>query len=137
LVPAALVFAGTAESTAGPAIERLRDVCLDHLRARIALPLEAPRDWARPNPLKCDCADCRALGAFLADPGERQWRLKAIQHRRTHVEDSVRRAVCDLKLTTQKRGSPHTLIATKNQASYERRVKQRRRDLDDVTALTS
>jgi hypothetical protein len=38
-------------------------------------------------------------------------------------------------LTTEKRGSPHTLIATKNQASYERRVKQRRQDLDHVATL--
>jgi hypothetical protein len=135
LVPAALSFTARTESVAWPAAARLRNACLEHLGARIALELEAPRDWTRPNPLTCDCADCRDLGAFLTDPGQRQWRLKAIQHRRTHVEDSVRRAVCDADLTTEKRGSPHTLIATKNQASYERRVKQRRQDLDHVAAL--
>ena len=48
---------------------RLREASLDHLRRRIALPLEAPRDWTRANPLKCTCADCRALGAFLVDAG--------------------------------------------------------------------
>ena len=85
--------------------------------------------------MTCGCDDCRDLGAFLTDPGQRQWRLKAIQHRRTHVEGSVRTVPCDADLTTEKRGSPHTLIATKNQASYERRVKQRRQDLDHVAAL--
>ena len=90
-------------------------------------------DRQAPGPGGCD--DCRDLGAFLTDPGQRQWRLKAIQHRRTHVEDSVRIAVCDADLTTEKRGSPHTLIAIKNQASYERRVKQRRQDLDHAAAM--
>jgi len=32
-------------------------------------------------------------------------------------------------------GSPHVLVCTKNQASYERRVAQRRADLDDLTRL--
>jgi hypothetical protein len=135
LVPAALAIARQAEDTAWPALGRLREASLDHLRRRIALPLEAPRDWARTNPLKCTCADCGGLGAFLVAPNERQWRLRAIQHRRTHVEESVRNATCDLDLTTERRGSPHTLVATKNQASYERRAKQRRQDLEHVSAL--
>ena len=128
-------FAKLVESTAWPAAGRLREASLDHLRKRIALPLRAPRDWARVNPLKCTCGDCRGLGAFLVAPGEQQWRLKAVQDRRTHVEQSVRSAVCDLDLTTERRGSPHTLVATKNQASYQRRSKQRRQDLEHVSAL--
>jgi hypothetical protein len=135
LVGAALVLAGQAESAAWPAIGRLRDVCLDHLLRRIALPLEPPRDWARPNRLTCHCADCRALGAFLVDPGQRQWLLKAAEARRAHVEGNVRRAGCDLDLSTARRGSPHTLVAVKNQASYERRAKQRMQDLQHVAAL--
>lgn len=135
LVPAALAFAKRAESVAWPAIGRLREAALDHLRSRIALPLEAPRDWSRTNPLKCTCDDCRALGAFLIDPHQQQWRLRAAQNRRTHVEQSVRNAPCDLDLVTERRGSPHTLVAIKNQASYERRRKQRRQDLEHITAL--
>jgi hypothetical protein len=108
---------------------------LDHLRKRIALPLEAPRDWTRANTLTCKCSDCRGLGAFLVAPDQQQWRLKAVQDRRSHVEQSVRSAACDLDLTTERRGSPHTLVAAKNQASYERRAKQRRQDLEHVSAL--
>ncbi len=135
LVPAALSFMAKAESLAWPAVTRLRNACLEHLGARIALELAAPLDWKRPNPVTCGCDDCRDLGAFLTDPGQRQWRLRAIQHRRSHVEGSVRTVPCDVDLTTEKRGSPHTLIATKNQASYERRVKQRRQDLEHAAAL--
>jgi predicted 2-oxoglutarate/Fe(II)-dependent dioxygenase YbiX len=135
LVPAALRLAKQVESMDWPAVVRLREASLDHLRRRIALPLEAPQDWTRANPLNCACADCRELGEFLVDPDRQQWRLKAVQHRRTHVENSVRHAVCDLDLRTEKRGSPHILVAIKNQASYERRAKQRRQDLKHVSAL--
>jgi hypothetical protein len=135
LVPAALAFAKQAESATWPAVRRLREASLEHLRRRIALPLDAPRDWARTNPLNCTCADCRELGAFLVDPHQRQWRLKAAQGRRSHVEGSVRNAPCDLDLTTERRGSPHALVAIKNQASYERRAKQRRQDVEHVSAL--
>ena len=102
---------------------------------RIALWLEPPKDWARANPLKCQCPDCRGLGTFLLDPGRDQWRLKAVQDRRSHVEQSARSARCDVDLGTERRGSPHTLVAIKNQASYERRAKQRRKDLDHVSAF--
>ncbi|MDP3767211.1 MAG: 2OG-Fe(II) oxygenase, partial [Dehalococcoidia bacterium] len=135
LVPAACAFAEQVESTGWPAVGRLREASLGHLRRRIALPLEAPRDWTRTNLLKCTCGDCRGLGAFLAAPDQKQWRLKAVQDRRSHVEHSVRSAVCDLDLTTERRGSPHTLVATKNQASYERLAKQRRQDLEHVSVL--
>jgi hypothetical protein len=37
--------------------------------------------------------------------------------------------------STERKGSPHVLVCTKNQASYERRVAQRRADLDDLTRL--
>jgi predicted 2-oxoglutarate/Fe(II)-dependent dioxygenase YbiX len=135
LVPAALALAKLTESKSWPAAARLREASLDHLRRRIALPLEAPRDWTRANPLKCACADCRALGAFLVQPDQHQWRLKAAQDRRTHVEQNVRSASCDLDLTTERRGSPHALVATKNEASYRRRAEQRRQDLEHVSAL--
>lgn len=135
LVPAACAFAKLAQSAAWPAVGRLREAALDHLRRRIALPLEAPRNWARTNLLKCTCSDCRGLGAFLVAPDQQQWRLKAAQDRRTHVEHGVRSAACDLDLRTERRGSPHTLVATKNQASYEQRAKQRRQDLEHVSVL--
>ena len=135
LVPAAVALAKLTESKSWPAAARLREASLDHLRRRIALPLEAPRDWIRANPLKCACADCRALGAFLVQPEQREWRLKAAQDRRAHVEQNVRSAACDLDLATERRGSPHTLVATKNEASYRRRAEQRRQDLEHVSAL--
>lgn len=134
LVPAALILAGQA-STSWPVVARLREAVLQHLRGRIAAPLEPPKDFSRANPLKCSCQDCRDLGAFLLDPDRREWRLKALEAKRKHVEQSVRNQPCDIDLSTEKRGSPHTLIAVKNHASYERRVRQRRQDMKHVATF--
>jgi len=54
---------------------------------------------------------------------------------RTHVENEIDRARADVDTRTERRGSPHSLIAVKNQASYERRVAQRKQDLADFAAL--
>jgi hypothetical protein len=51
------------------------------------------------------------------------------------VTETVRRCHCDLDLATEQRGRPYSLVCTKNQASYERRAKQRREDLQDLERL--
>ncbi len=99
------------------------------LEARIALPLEPPADWARPVAIGCKCAHCRALSGFLASPEEPVWHFKANEAERRHVTAAIQGARCDLDLATNKRGRPYTLVCTKNQASFHRRVKQREQDL--------
>ena len=116
-------------------VQRLRTACLDHLRARIAEPLEAPKDWRRASALACSCRHCTELGRFLADPERRMWAFKAAEAERGHVKGTVTRARCDLDLTTDKRGRPYTLVCTKNQASYDRRARQRKQDLEDLARL--
>ena len=136
LIPAArtLVGAGTTQGTA--AIERLQAACVAHLRARIAEPLSPPTDWRRASTLPCHCQHCAELARFLADPERQTWVLKAAEAVRSHVEDSIRRAESDLDTTTDRRGRPYSLVCTKNQASYDRRAKQRRQDLKDLALLT-
>jgi predicted 2-oxoglutarate/Fe(II)-dependent dioxygenase YbiX len=128
LLPAALLLKESGTDAAAPA--RLIEAVLAHLDARIALPLEPPADWTRDATLPCACPHCQGLSRFLAAPGERVWPFRAVQADRTHVESIVQRARCDLDLRTDKRGRPYTLLCTKNQASYERRVRQRQLDLE-------
>lgn len=135
LVPAVLSLADAASSHASAAIQRLRTACLEHLRARIAEPLEPPRDWTRASDIACHCKHCGELGQFLADPGRKEWIFKAAQAGRDHVTDSIKRAGADLDLRTETQGRPYSLVCTKNQASYERRTRQRRKDLDDLARL--
>jgi len=55
---------------------------------------------------------------------------------RTSASSSrIRQGRHDVDCSTERKGSPHVLVCTKNQASYERRVAQRRADLDTPTRL--
>ena len=45
------------------------------------------------------------------------WALRAAQQIRTHVENEISRANADLDTETLRKGSPHSLIAVKNQGS--------------------
>jgi hypothetical protein len=132
LLPATLRLTEAEPSpAAGTATAGLREAVLRHLERRIAEPLAPPADWQRPAEIQCRCAYCRDLSAFLASPSKPVWHLKAAQDARTHVEHSIRGSRCDLDCTTDKRGRPYTLVCKKNQASYERRVRQREKDLAD------
>ncbi|MGE3541301.1 MAG: 2OG-Fe(II) oxygenase [Candidatus Tectimicrobiota bacterium] len=123
------------QSQAGSALQRLRAAALEHLRTRIALPLEPPRDWTRASTIACTCAHCRELSQFLADPARQRWVFKAPEAGRRHVEESIRQSDCDLNLTTERRGRPYSLVCTKNQASYDRRAQQRQQDLHYLARL--
>ena len=118
-------------------VARLRDACLDHLRARIALPLEPPSDWRREATVGCRCSDCSALSQYLDDPTRPVWEFRAVEAARSHVEHTIRAARCDIDTSTLKRGRPYTLVCRKNQASHKRRVAQRARDLADETILSA
>jgi hypothetical protein len=135
LVPAVLRLTGQAASWDVAAVQRLRTASLEHLRARIAEPLEPPRDWARASDIACRCAHCRELSRFLADPDRQRWIVKAAETGRRHVDDSIRRSGCDLTWATDRRGRPYNLVCTKNQASDDRRARQRQHDLAHLARL--
>jgi predicted 2-oxoglutarate/Fe(II)-dependent dioxygenase YbiX len=135
LVPAVRDLMRDVPIKSSAALQRLRMACIEHLRARVAEPLEAPRDWRRASDVACKCPRCGELSNFLRDPQRKSWTLKAAQTDRSHVETTIRTAGCDLNVTTERRGSPHSLICTKNQTSHDRRVKQRGKDLADLKQL--
>ncbi len=135
LVPAVQELVGSPALGNSAAVQKLRAACIEHLRTRVADPLEAPRDWKRASKLKCRCPHCTELSRFLADPERQVWEFRAVEAARSHVEDTVRAAQCDLDTTTDRRGRPYTLVCTKNQASYERQVKQRKKDLANLKKL--
>ncbi len=61
--------------------------------------------------------------------------LRATAPERDRVENSIRHSLCDLDTETNTRGGPYALMRTKNQATYERRVKQRTEDLADLASF--
>jgi hypothetical protein len=135
LVPAMRDLVGSRAAAESAGVQRLRAACLDHLRGRIAEPLAAPADWRRASKLGCACAHCKELSAFLTAPGRETWTLKAAEQLRAHIEGVIRNAGCDLDASTDRRGRPYSLVCTKNQASYDRRVKQRKDDLENLERL--
>ena len=135
LVPAMLDLTAHVRTGDVAAVRRLRTACERHLRARISEPLAPPADLARPCRIACRCAYCTELGRFLTDAVRGEWVLKAGEQHRGHVESSIRHSGCDLDVRTSKSSRPYSLIATKNQASYERRVVQRKKDLADLARL--
>ena len=136
LVPAAIRLSGRGDIRDSPAVRALVTACADHLRERIARPLAPPSDWSRETKLSCRCVHCQDLATFLADPIRQSWSLKAVESVRAHVEEAIRRAGSDLDRSTDKTGRPYRLVCTKNQASYDRRVRQRDRDLSDLARLS-
>jgi len=135
LLPAALSLRESLGEDEPPSCTTLRQAVLEHLGLRIDEPLEPPADWTRAAEVACSCAQCTNLNRFLRSPDEPQWRLKAVEAKRRHAEDSISRYRCDLDLTTDQRGRPYTLVCTKNQASYERLARQRRQDLEHRSLL--
>ncbi len=137
IVPAALTLTDRGLVRDGTAMQRLRDAALAHLNARIAEPLEPPRDWTRLHAITCRCANCAELSQFLAAPDRKTWTFKAVEAERGHVAESIRNDGCDVDCVTEKRGRPYQLVCTKNQASYEKRALQRKKDLKEQARLAA
>lgn len=135
LVPAALQLHEAEASRQQASVRALRAEILSHLDRRTAQPLEPPGDWRRPSAIQCTCLHCRELARFLADPSQPSWSFKAAERERRHLEASIRLSDCDLDLSTEERGRPYTLVCSKNEASYRRRLQQRRQDLEHLRRL--
>jgi len=123
-------------ANASPAAGRLHAACLAHLRGRIAEPLAPPTNWCRPSAVGCRCPHCTELSRYLADPARKTWIFKAVESDRGHVEATIGTARCDVDTATDRRGRPYSLICIKNQASYERRAKQRVEDIKNLALLS-
>jgi hypothetical protein len=109
---------------AQPAASRLLQYCVAQLRAATAQRIEPPKDWTREAELGCKCEDCRALSRFLGDPTQRVGRFPIRKERRRHLHQQIEIHRCDVTHVTDRKGSPQTLVCTKTQESYERRLKQ-------------
>jgi hypothetical protein len=127
-------------AAAQPAAIRLREHCVTELRAATAQPIEPPIDWKRDAKVGCDCEDCRALSRFLRDPTQRVGRFPIRKERRQHLHQQIESHQCDCAHVTERKGSPQTLVCTKTQGSYERRLNQYHTDqqlLADLESLSA
>jgi len=81
---------------------------------------QQPKDGRRDSDTGCTCRDCQELGRFLADPNRTSFRLALAKQRRQHLHDVIDQRRLDTSHVTERKGSPFTLVFTKNMASFER-----------------
>jgi len=135
LAPAALALTQTAPSCNFAVVARLKAVVVKHLQTRVAIELEPPKDWQRENHIKCACKDCGELRAFLGNATQSTWEFKAAEGRRKHMQSVLMQHEADVDYRTERKSRPYSLVCEKNQASYLRRVAQRKADLNLLASL--
>jgi hypothetical protein len=106
------------------ALARLWQHCVDFLIARSGNPPEAPIDWRQNIQLSRACVDCRELQAFVLDPMAQVYRFRVRQDRRQHLHGMIDRHGLDMTHITERKGSPQTLVCTKDRRSYRRRCER-------------
>lgn len=138
LVPAlGSLCAGVAETAqCDGTVHHLWTHSAEFLLKRSELPPEPPKDWRQDARLACACADCRELQAFVVDPVEQLHRFRVRQDRRQHLQHQIERHELDMTHTTDRRGSPQTLVCKKDRRSYQRRCEQYRQDVAAMATLT-
>jgi hypothetical protein len=125
------------DKQSSPAMSHWLDACCVQLEKLTAQGPQAPADFRRSAELFCKCADCAALKRFLEDPHEGVYRFSAREDRRRHLEGVIRQGACDVDLKTEHRGSPHTLVCTKNTASYRAKLAKYQHDQQHLATLRS
>ena len=105
------------------------------LLARSATAPEAPRDWTTAAPTGCHCQHCAKLRAFCDNPVARTERFKLRKDLRKHLHRIIDGHRLDMSHVTQRKGSPYTLVCTKNRASYRRRLTEYGKDVSWMRSL--
>jgi len=120
-----------------PALSDWIAACRAQLEALTAQAPQAPTDYRRSAGVSCKCADCGELRRFLADRHEPVHRFPVAEGRRSHLESKIREHRCDVNVKTERKGSPYTLVCTKNTASYQAKLKTYHQDQERLARLRS
>ena len=141
-VPEALAKLAELRGTTGDAAEPDGFVTLWRhaagcLLARSAAPPEEPADWVIEASIPHRCPLCARLQAFCDSPEATTERFRVRQDLRDHVESMVARQRLDIGCKTERTGSPHTLICTKNRAAYRRRCAEYAADVAHMRLLVA
>jgi hypothetical protein len=116
------------------------------LASEVARPLPPYPDWARP------CPEVKEPGApafsryrapsakrpdpiselvsFMADPNAKSHSFARPEGERSRIEQFIAQHYLDVDFTTIRKGSPHTLACTKNDASHQHALALRGKDQD-------
>jgi len=110
---------------------QLREFCIASLKERIANKPSPPNTWTRPIPIKKGRhEEWESLRAFMASPLERVYEYRKSQSYRDQLESMIKNSSVDLTCETIRKGSPYTLKLTKNQNSYEKSLREWKKDVE-------
>ena len=124
--------------------QRLFQVVLPaYIRDYIKVKPSKPDNWTRKKRQgrntysscnTCSCLTCSELDDFLASPVKSEWRYKAAEPQRKHIDRQLYSIDCRTSVDKSK-GTPFTLVVTKNNESYEQELRdwQRRCSLAQST----
>jgi hypothetical protein len=102
-------------------VESYRNLFRTVLRAYIQRYVQkepaAPRAWERQR-RGCGCNDCSKVDEFLTNPRQSVGRVLANSRIRLHLEEQLIGTHC--RCSTEKTGSPHTLVVEKATGGWER-----------------
>jgi 2OG-Fe(II) oxygenase superfamily len=98
--------------------------CGEDLSNRVDNKPQPPENWTRaiPNAGKSYQKEWNILAEFLASPTQQVFMYAKVQSDRSAMESAIRNVTIDLDMETIRKGSPHTLKLTKNQANYDREM---------------
>ena len=108
----------------------------DSILTRSAEPPREPQDWRIAADVSCNCENCEALKRFCKDPTAQVGRFPLRKELRKHLHRQIDGHGLDMSHVTERRGSPYTLVCTKNRASYRRRLAEYGEDISCMRSLT-
>ena len=118
--------------------KKLIEICLKKLEKNISNKPHPPNDWQRAIPKESKKGEIwDILIPFLESPTLEKIEYKKAQGYRNEMENGIRNAHLDLDTQTIKRGTPHTLLITKNVATYKKTLKKWNEDCDLKDQLLS
>lgn len=89
----------------------------------------APTDWRQQAEIDCKCEDCAKLQAFAIDPEEQVVRFRVNADRRGHLHRAIDQHKLAMTHVTERKGSPQTLVCTKDRREYAARMKEYRSEI--------
>ncbi|KAF1918429.1 hypothetical protein BDU57DRAFT_528829 [Ampelomyces quisqualis] len=81
-----------------------------------------PRDWCRPQTIRCHCSPCSKVKNFLVDPVQQVGRFSYAAQTRKHIERNL--GCQDLMYTTECGQMPYTLVVTKMNNKFDLALRQ-------------
>ena len=97
--------------------------CKAHYKKITDFKPQPPEDWTRKMPSSThNKKQWEILKSFLESPTETKFEYRKPQSDRMEMESVIKNVTIDLKTETIKKGSPHTLLITKTQDEYKRKL---------------